>query len=41
MPLDAALAHESSRFGLLCASDDAREGTAAFLEKRSAVFQGH
>jgi len=40
MPLDAALAHESSRFGLLCASDDAREGTAAFLEKRAAEFRG-
>lgn len=40
MPLDAALAHESARFGLLCASDDAREGTSAFLEKRAAEFQG-
>lgn len=40
MPLDAALAHESSRFGLLCASDDAQEGTSAFLDKRAANFQG-
>ncbi|PKL94656.1 MAG: enoyl-CoA hydratase [Gammaproteobacteria bacterium HGW-Gammaproteobacteria-8] len=40
MPLDAALAFESSRFGLLCASEDAREGTAAFLEKRAARFTG-
>lgn len=40
MSLDAALAHESSRFGLLCASDDVREGTSAFLEKRAAGFRG-
>lgn len=40
MPLDAALDLESLRFGLLMASEDAHEGTAAFLEKRRAQFRG-
>ncbi|MGB0514845.1 MAG: enoyl-CoA hydratase-related protein, partial [Wenzhouxiangellaceae bacterium] len=40
MPLDAALDYESARFGLLCASDDMREGTSAFLEKRKPAFSG-
>jgi len=40
MPLDAALDYESARFGLLCASDDMREGTSAFLEKRKPEFKG-
>jgi enoyl-CoA hydratase len=38
--MDDALALEASLFGLLAATDDLREGTAAFLEKRPAVFRG-
>jgi len=38
--LDTALALEASAFGRLGASDDKREGTRAFLEKRAAKFTG-
>jgi len=38
--LQAGLRFESMAFGLTAASDDRREGTAAFLEKRKAVFTG-
>jgi enoyl-CoA hydratase len=38
--LDTALALEASAFGRLGATDDKREGTRAFLEKRSATFTG-
>ena len=31
---------EATLFGLCCATDDMREGTRAFLEKRPAKFQG-
>ena len=31
---------ENDAFGLTMASDDAKEGTHAFLEKRKAVFKG-
>jgi enoyl-CoA hydratase len=40
LPLDAALAHEAAQFGVACGSDDKREGTSAFLEKRPAQFSG-
>jgi len=40
MPLDEALRMEAALFGLCFASDDMREGTAAFLEKRPAHFTG-
>ena len=40
MPLEQGLSHEATLFGLICASEDKREGTAAFLEKRPAKFQG-
>ena len=33
-------AHEAALFGLCAATDDMREGTRAFLEKRPAVFNG-
>jgi enoyl-CoA hydratase len=39
-PLDEALGLESQRFGALAGSADFREGTAAFLGKRKAAFQG-
>jgi enoyl-CoA hydratase len=35
-----ALAMEATAFGLLAATDDKREGTRAFLEKRPAKFSG-
>jgi enoyl-CoA hydratase len=40
LPLDEALAFEATIFGRLCGTEDKREGTAAFLEKRSAVWTG-
>jgi enoyl-CoA hydratase len=39
-PLAEGLAHEAALFGLVSATDDMREGTRAFLEKRSAQFTG-
>jgi enoyl-CoA hydratase len=39
-PLAEALAHEAALFGLASATDDMREGTRAFLEKRPAQFTG-
>ena len=38
--LEAGLHFESTAFGLVAASDDRREGTQAFLEKRKANFTG-
>jgi enoyl-CoA hydratase len=38
--LDRGMAMESTLFGLCCTTDDMKEGTAAFLEKRSANFKG-
>jgi enoyl-CoA hydratase len=38
--LDEALALEATAFGLLAGTDDKREGTRAFLEKRAASFTG-
>ena len=40
LPLDEALTLEATAFGLLAATDDKREGTNAFLEKRSPSFSG-
>lgn len=39
-PMDHAMELESTLFGLLASTDDMREGMAAFLEKRRAVFRG-
>ncbi len=40
MPMDEALLLETTLFGLLCTTEDMKEGTKAFLEKRAAKFQG-
>ncbi len=37
--LEKAVAFEAAQFGLICATEDKAEGTAAFLEKREARFQ--
>jgi len=39
MPLEAGLALEANIFGVVCATEDMREGMAAFLEKRKPNFQ--
>ncbi|HEY5056161.1 MAG TPA: enoyl-CoA hydratase-related protein [Acidobacteriaceae bacterium] len=40
LPLDDAIAIETALFGRLCRTDDMREGTRAFLEKRAPHFTG-
>jgi len=40
MPLEEGQLLESTLFGLLCATDDTKEGMRAFLEKRAANFTG-
>jgi enoyl-CoA hydratase len=40
MPLEEGLFLEATLFGLCCATEDMREGTKAFLEKREAQFRG-
>src|SRR6267154_2837809 len=40
MTLPEGLFLEATLFGICCATDDKKEGTAAFLEKRAANFQG-
>jgi enoyl-CoA hydratase/carnithine racemase len=40
MPLAEGLYLEATLFGVCCATEDKKEGTAAFLEKRSAQFKG-
>ena len=40
MPQEQGLFLEASLFGMSCATEDMREGTKAFLEKRPAQFQG-
>ena len=40
MPQEEGLFLEASLFGVCCATEDMREGTRAFIEKRPAKFQG-
>ena len=40
MPLEEGLFLEATLFGLACATEDMKEGTTAFLEKRAAEFKG-
>ena len=40
MPLAQAQVFEATLFGLVASTDDMREGTAAFLEKRKPAFRG-
>ncbi len=40
MPQEEGLFLEATLFGVCCATEDMREGTKAFLEKRPAQFQG-
>src|SRR5262252_191998 len=40
MPLEEGLFLEATLFGVACATEDMREGTRAFLEKRPAAFKG-
>jgi enoyl-CoA hydratase len=40
MPFGEAQTYEATLFGLVASTDDMREGTRAFLEKRKAEFKG-
>jgi enoyl-CoA hydratase len=41
MPFAQAQIFEATLFGLVASTDDMREGTAAFLQKRKPAFKGH
>jgi enoyl-CoA hydratase len=40
MPFAEAAVYEATLFGLVASTEDMREGTSAFLEKRKAAFKG-
>ena len=40
MPFEEAQTYEATLFGLIATTEDMREGTRAFLEKRKPVFKG-
>ena len=40
MPLAEGLFLEATLFSVACATEDKKEGTSAFLEKRAAAFKG-
>ncbi len=39
--IEEGLAYEAAQFGLVFSTDDMREGTSAFLDKRKPDFRGH
>jgi enoyl-CoA hydratase len=41
MTLAEGLQLEENLFGVICGTDDMKEGTAAFLEKRQPTFKGN
>ena len=41
VPLAEGLQLEENLFGVICGTDDMKEGTAAFLEKRQPTFKGN
>ena len=38
--IEEGLEYEAAQFGLMFATEDMREGTAAFLERRKPAFSG-
>ena len=38
--IEEGLAYETAQFGLMFSTDDMREGTGAFLERRKPAFNG-
>ena len=38
--IEEGLAYEAAQFGLMFSTDDMREGTGAFLERRKPAFKG-
>jgi enoyl-CoA hydratase len=40
MPFAEACRYEATLFGLVASTEDMREGTKAFLDKRKATFTG-
>jgi enoyl-CoA hydratase len=40
MPLSEGLFLEATLFSVACSTEDMKEGTKAFLEKRPAAFKG-